>query len=230
MLALPDVTLIAVWGVGSADTHLITAALDYSSKDIHFARVVLLSPTPPKLSSIEHVYIPAMSGDEWTLFYREMHRYVDTPYALTVHADGYVINPNAWQQHFLKYDYIGAPWPDELLAEGRSKLAPHGLKQTPGYRVGNSGFSLRSAKFMREVSTLPAVSGLADDIYMCQAMGPYLESKGVWFAPESVAYDFSIESPVDDSALKSFGFHGRRTEKTRALCTQLQEYEKLQTL
>ena len=31
--------------------------------------------------------------------------------AMLIHSDGYVINPSAWRDDFLDYDYIGAPWP-----------------------------------------------------------------------------------------------------------------------
>jgi hypothetical protein len=35
----------------------------------------------------------------------------DTEFAILVHEDGFIVNPECWSDEFLKYDYIGAPWP-----------------------------------------------------------------------------------------------------------------------
>lgn len=49
---------------------------------------------------------------------------------LTINWDGFIINPQSWTNEFLKYDYIGAPWP------------------WFNHKVGNGGFCLKSRKFL----------------------------------------------------------------------------------
>ena len=36
--------------------------------------------------------------------------HIDTSHCLLIQADGFVINPNKWDDSWLEYDYIGAPW------------------------------------------------------------------------------------------------------------------------
>jgi hypothetical protein len=40
----------------------------------------------------------------------EPGKHVDTEFAILVHEDGFIVNPECWRW-VLKYDYIGAPWP-----------------------------------------------------------------------------------------------------------------------
>jgi hypothetical protein len=37
-------------------------------------------------------------------------RHIDTDYCLLVQPDGFVINPDKWDDDWYNYDYIGAPW------------------------------------------------------------------------------------------------------------------------
>ena len=41
----------------------------------------------------------------------ELGDHIHTDYAMSVHADGFIVHPEMWRDEFLKYDYIGAPWP-----------------------------------------------------------------------------------------------------------------------
>lgn len=36
--------------------------------------------------------------------------YIETPHVLVVQYDGFILNPDAWTDEFLEYDYVGAPW------------------------------------------------------------------------------------------------------------------------
>jgi hypothetical protein len=70
----------------------------------------------------------------------KLGEHVDTSHCLLVQQDGFVLFPEKWDNDWLNYDYIGAPWP---YAED-AYIDPFGNH----HRVGNGGFSLRSKKFL----------------------------------------------------------------------------------
>ena len=37
----------------------------------------------------------------------DLHKHVDTSHVLTIHDDGFVINPEKWDPFWLEFDYIG---------------------------------------------------------------------------------------------------------------------------
>ena len=122
---------------------------------------------------------------------QELHKYIHTDFVLMVQWDGWVINPNAWTDQFLNYDYIGAIWP----------WHPEGL------RVGNGGFSLRSKKLL-ELTADPrfVYKNLNEDDLICHVNRDFLVSNGIKFAPEDLARQFSFEREITN--LETFGFHG----------------------
>ena len=67
----------------------------------------------------------------------ELSGLFSTTHCIVCQLDGYPINPSQWDESWLKYDYIGAPWPNGWLAY-------HGYPFDS--RVGNGGFSLRSKR------------------------------------------------------------------------------------
>ena len=139
---------------------------------------------------------------QWIL--KNLKDYMSASHSLVQQWDSCVLDPNFWTDRFLEYDYIGAPWPS----------GPH--------RVGNGGFSLRSAKFLEEsakiADLLPIGNPIYDneDYYACVTCAGYLRMKGIKFAPLELARQFSVERPIpesphtydDLSTYKSFGFHG----------------------
>ena len=62
---------------------------------------------------IKHEVCPKMSNiDEWNYgAIYELPKHVDTEFAMLIHDDGFVVNPESWKEEFLEYDYIGAPYP-----------------------------------------------------------------------------------------------------------------------
>ena len=69
---------------------------------------------------------------------------------LVIQDDGHIVNPSLWDEEFLKYDYIGLPWPfeDSWIEKQLKEQRPIIRKVYPKNRVGNGGFSLRSRKFL----------------------------------------------------------------------------------
>lgn len=192
MLKLPDITLIALT---NRDFEGHKKAMDKASEGIEWgAKKIIWDDT------IRNI-------DDWNykIIY-ELHQYVDTPFALLFHADGYPIHPDKWLPVFREYDYIGAPWP--LPQDDHSYRTPSGEI----IRVGNS-VSLRSKKIMQ----LPSVLGIEwksyygntnEDGFLCVHHRDKLENAGCKFAPLEVAVYFSKEHEIPENfALRTFAFH-----------------------
>ncbi len=112
MLKLNNITLIALTSVRIDQT---VKALEYSCKGIEFGSVKIASDIKPKYlpSYIQHEYTEKSSNiDEWNynIIYN-LPKHIDTEFALLIHDNGFVVNPESWKDEFLNYDYIGAPWP-----------------------------------------------------------------------------------------------------------------------
>jgi hypothetical protein len=198
-LNLNNVTIICIDGV-NPDIGL--KALKYSMKDIEFGSAKLISHIRPDNipDTIEFVEIGKLTHDSYSPFMlHELYKYVDTDFCLTIHDDGFVINPHLWNNDFLKYDYIGAPWLHTVQYYGEK------------YRVGNGGFSLRSKKLINLCRQIRFNAG-HEDASICIRYRDALESYGCVFAPVEVAMRFSLEEQIPECEFNlnnTFGFHGR---------------------
>jgi hypothetical protein len=120
MLELKNITLVAVTSV-KIDSHV--KALEYSCRGIKFGDVKILSDIKPNYlpNYIKHEYIDKLTHpigenlgggkDQWNYFMvYKLGKHIDTDYAIIIHDDGFVVNPESWNPDFLNYDYIGSPW------------------------------------------------------------------------------------------------------------------------
>lgn len=176
---LPNVTLI---GVDSNEERL-QIAIDKCKENIQFAAVVNLT-------------LDIRSKEQYSEFcIKELYKYVNTEYLLICQYDGFVHNWKAWDNRYLDYDYIGAPW-----------------YYNDGMSVGNGGFSLRSRRLMEVLATDETITILhPEDHHICRTYRPYLEQKyGIKFAPIELAEKFSFEGyrQPDKFLDKQFGRHG----------------------
>jgi len=189
MLNLPNVTLIAVDDVNPYRCIDIVHRL---ANSISFGDVKVLSSFDVEgATPID----PVFTIQAYNLFIaQKLYHYVATEFCIVFQWDGYPVNPAAWQDTYLTYDYIGAPWIDPALP----------LEQ----RVGNGGFSLRSKKFLQTTSTIPYDGRLGEDLFFCRLANAQLREAGIKFATPDVAYRFSVENMIYSG---SFGFHGFRT-------------------
>jgi hypothetical protein len=192
MLNLPEVTLIALT---NKDISAHEEALRKSSEGINWGERKLI------------VDYGCTSIDEWNrrIIY-ELHQYVQTPFCMLIHADGYVVRPDLWRNEWLQYDFIGAPWP--LPQDNFSYRDPAGNL----VRVGNS-VSLRSAKLLRLPTELqlewrPYYGYTNEDGFLCCHNKQILEEHGIRFAPLSEAIHFSKEHEIEQNkGLATFAFH-----------------------
>ncbi|OGG48234.1 hypothetical protein A3G63_02375 [Candidatus Kaiserbacteria bacterium RIFCSPLOWO2_12_FULL_52_8] len=195
MKALPQVTL---FGLDCVNIDRLLLAAEICQKDFIFGAVKLLTSirsTHPDIITIPKVSSTAQYSE---FMIKKLNRYIDTNFALIIQHDGFILNPAAWTDAFLKYDYIGAPW-----------------AHVPGADVGNGGFCLRSKKLIKLIhDNYRTLGGTLhpEDKYISLTARPFLESKGVRFAPESVAARFSMEGSEKYGVTweNQFGFHGLR--------------------
>ncbi len=214
-LSIPNVTLIATTSVDINETQL---SLRVSAHNINFGKIKLLSSSQPKekYPDIEYVKIPDIDFDGYNKFIiQDLHKYFNTSHCLIVQADSFVVNSNLWKEDFLKYDYIGAPWPDIMRVKNTSqnKELVLDLKKNP---VGNGGFSLRSHKLTKVTSKINYDSLKfplkSEDIIICNYLYEKMIEQGIHFAPAEIAAKFSMEN-VDhlygQDVNSVFGFHGK---------------------
>lgn len=220
MLNLSDVTLSCVVGRPEFFKKSYFATL-HSCKNINFASVQLLSCVEFYHPKIKHVKMPEFTLDDYNKFMiEEYDNYVNSDFVLHIQYDGFILNPNSWEDSFKEYDYIGALWPvdhqDDPPVEESS-------------RVGNGGFTLRSKKLLSILKENfkydPSISKrwnkpYNEDALICRKWKTNLEQMGIKFAPNEVAAKFSIENESqqeyngqsfsDFLNIKTFGFHNKK--------------------
>lgn len=185
-----------------------------SMRDINFAQVLMLSSEPPrqKNANISYIPIPPMTLREYSVFVlKQLSSHVATEFCLIVQEDGFVVDVGMWREQFLRYDYIGAPWPHVLNGGG-----PGGTRLKGG-RVGNGGFSLRSKRLIDMTANsafdIGNVPMLVEDMIVCEYKSMELVEQGISFAPVETACLFSLECPVPEhngiAEPPTFGFHGK---------------------
>lgn len=207
MKHLSDVTLLTV---STVDVEEHVQALEFSLKGMSFDRVMLFSTYNPNPNSkdYEFVEIPNMPNVvEWGKFIiYELYKYITTKHIILIHADGFIVNPDSWNDEFLKYDYIGAPWP--LPTDNFSCRDYYGNI----IRHGNS-VSLRSYEILKLPSELnipwEADGGyFHEDGFLCAVKRHILVKHGIEFAPFKVACKFSHEKMIPEiKGIKPFVFH-----------------------
>ena len=196
MIDLKNVTLSSY---NCVDPEESIKALLYSSREIKFARTVLISNQKPKNlpSKIEFIKTNGNTHNDSSKFvYEQFPDIIETDYSLQIHSDGFVINPHLWEDEFFNYDYIGAPWKPYLNLINR---------------VGNGGFVFKSKKFIDLTRNLNYL-GTHEDGELTNRYYKYFTDNGCKYAPVEVAMRFSLESKIPECEYNlnnSFGFHGR---------------------
>lgn len=151
-------------------------------------------------------YIDKLDYHQYSTFlFQRLDEYVETDKFLHIQSDGFPINWNMWDDEFLEYDYIGAPWPKYMgWCNGKEV-------------VGNGGLSIRSKKIYRETKKVTEFEQIHrqriinDDVFISVLLKDHFDSVGVKFAPVELAKKFSVEIPITDDHIleNSFGFHGK---------------------
>ncbi len=208
---LDTVTLI---GIDCANIDRLVLAANICQEHFNFANVKLLTSLPA--SNHKHIVpiapLPSIPGYSRFMF-EELDRYVDTPHALIIQYDGFILNHEAWTDEFLNYDYIGVPW---LVADWSVRDFGFPKEALGTLIVGNGGFCLRSKRLIslcKEFALAKRITEFhPEDTVICVHKRQMFEEAGMRFAPIPLAKQFSFESINDEHKAWNgqFGFHGIR--------------------
>lgn len=202
MINLPNVTMVCI------DTRNHAGALKSirkSLEQIKPAKTIFLTDMDLSLPGVEVVKIDPIQGKEdySVVVVKQLALYINrdnSTHVLVIQHDGYVLDGDQWDNEYLNYDYIGAPWPYQ-----------------DNHVVGNGGFSLRSKKLMNwlRVDHHIRITHPEDEI-TCRLYGKYLQAQGYKFAPPELACKFSYEmlAPLQPT----FGFHQYYHKPYRPVC------------
>lgn len=215
MLNLSNVTIVCIDGLGD-EIEKIKNIFTICCKEINFFdKKIITSNTNAKTDSFfTIVTIDKISSyQEYQKFcILNLNNYIESDYALFIQTDGFISNPNLWDDTFLNYDYIGAPWIHEIVPNP-FLWTNNGTENM----VGCGGFSLRSKKFLNACSNFPkeyihdlVYRGVNEDIITSVVFKKHLENNmNCKFADVTVAKKFAQGSiPFKPGASNlSFGFH-----------------------
>lgn len=194
MLELPDVTLVLI---ETRQHDLAELALKDCERKVSFGDVLVFTDRVSQFQRADRRVIPVSDWDTklgWSkCFWMDVPLHVRTSHALCIQWDSWVVDTSAWQDCFLQYDFVGAPW-----------------WYQDGLNVGNGGFCLRSSRMMRYIrkhrGSYPVVTDLDDDLF-CRRYRPGLQAVGFEWAPEPIAQAFAFEIVRPNKDQKHFGFH-----------------------
>lgn len=204
-----DLTRVTLTVVTSVKIEQNIEAMLRSMNGINYGAVKFFSHEFPKSlpNTVEFVEIPKIDYVGFSRFtFHELWKHIDTDFSLLVHHDGWVTSPENWEDRFLNFDYIAAPWPwseDSYITDYGEHV-----------RVGNGGVCIRSKKLLK----MPSDLGLEleqrqgfyndDGNYCVYHRKTFLEN-GIRYAPIELAAKFSREKWIDGISRKdTFAFHG----------------------
>jgi hypothetical protein len=213
-IQLPDVTLASVSSIKISET---IQALEKCCSDIDFGAVKIFTheipDNLPDYMMLEHCpHISNIMDYNTFIFYGLVER-IPTFHCLLIQYDSWIIHPELWDNEWLQYDYIGAPWAYKENAYICHDTGEH-------VRVGNGGFSLRSIKVINApwVYRLPLLEEQGwynEDGNLCVYHRKKMLEIGIKYAPVEMAAKFSYENPVPENyGIKPFGFHKNMPPKT----------------
>lgn len=206
-------------------------AMEYSIRNIPFKKIQILSCQKFTHDRIEYIPIPQMTYPEYNNFIiKSYSNYIKADFMINIQDDGFIINPHAWTDDFLQYDYIGALWPVGIGDGNPNKKlkTPDGdtidiPKVTSRDRCGNGGFTLRSKKFLEISKQYCPTLDYNEDALVCRIYRHIFLDHGIKYASDDIAAQFAIEFNVPETlingqntynknTLTTFGFHGKHCD------------------
>lgn len=203
-------------------------ALKYSAKELEFNKIIFFT-NEPNFDDFECIKIPSLKDViQYNNIVLGLNKYIDSEHALIIQHDGHIVNPNMWSNEFLKYDYIGAPWPDDVEWNKRWNNYPPEMSKTiiknlSINRIGNGGFSLRSKKFLEYADSFEKdflKHGVPEDIFLNVLNFELSIDKTIKYPNVETAMKFSYETPLKGykfqkpkryhyfNLKRHFGWHG----------------------
>tara|TARA_Y100000389_G_scaffold204944_1_gene261087 strand:+ start:13842 stop:14567 length:726 start_codon:yes stop_codon:yes gene_type:complete len=214
--------------INTLDHNIGLKTLQYCRNFFDFNETILISDRKVNYENFKSVKIDRFKNlNEYSDFCLKLIDYSNSNHLLLVQDDGHILNPSLWDPEFLNYDYIGAPWPSskkwikrfDKYGESIYKSAKENIREN---RVGNGGFSLRSAKFLEYSAKFDSCDGIAEDIFLCLINYTEALNFGIKFPSFDTALKFSTESGLKGYKKRReshgkkvninnhFGWHGKR--------------------
>jgi len=190
MLNLDQVTLFCV---DNRTPDLSILAMQQCLKKAYFKDAILVTDTTKIMNAPDNIRMieapPILSIEDYSTYLQsDLSSYIQGTHMLVMQWDSFIVNPQLWNNQFLEYDYIGAPWPHH--------------PETP---VGNGGFSLRSKKLFVALQNPRYQKLHPEDQSICIFNKNILEKElGIRIAPKEIAEQFAFEREYK----QAFGFHG----------------------
>jgi len=205
-IKIPDVTLLAI---SSTEEEGSIKSLVKCCEQIEFGDVKFVSHKKPESMPdfITWEYCPEIKSyrefDQYVFPY--MGEHVQTSHMLMVQTHAYILHPELWDDNWLVYDFIGAPWQErpEFISVSTGEMV----------RVGNGGFSLRSKKLLDLPLklNLPVVIDRgysSDDGLINSYYRKIFLDNGIKYPSVDVAAKFAFENIVPENiGIIPFGFH-----------------------
>jgi len=189
-----DVTLLGIAG-GNADPviKIMDETISIVDPYFNFKKSVIITDKDINTKNHQIKKVAKLDYAAFNLFcILDLWRYVETPHFLIIQPDGFIINPQLWDDNWLNYDFIGAP-----LNDPKMNLA-----------IGNGGFSLRTkslAKFISQKNQFVKVPLIFnEDGYYSNLLNNETHLK---YPTVIEALHFSQEWVVDKNIIP-FGIHG----------------------
>lgn len=180
------------------------AAIKHSSKNISFNNILLITNKKVE-EEFECFLIPKLeSVVDYNNIVLDINKYIKSEFAMIIQHDGHVLNPNSWDNNFLNFDYIGAPWPNDEKWNQRWHKYPNEISSKiysniQFNRIGNGGFSLRSKKFLEYSSQFEKnflKHGVPEDIFLNIVNYDLSQEFKIKYPSVEIAMKFSYETPL----------------------------------
>lgn len=199
-----DLSTVTLMGVSSRDVAETIEAMDRCTAIASFASTLLFSPERPSHWRGKWAPCPAFKEARglcpWSMTQLPSMRKLFAAHVLSIHWDGFIVEPKAWSPEFLKYDFVGSPLTSEDAYCPKPSDVPF---------LMNNGFYLSSRRFWKSLADLRIENSDKDchpsDRLVTGRYRPILEKLGVRFAPLQVAQKFSC---TDTAWAGEFGAHG----------------------
>ena len=198
MLKISGVTLVSIVTRNHAAGR---AAIADMLETTTFNGVLVFTDQPAHFTGLGYFVVEPREYRQWCVWRMielPKHRRRFNGHMLFVESDAAIVKPEAWLNEFLKWDYIGAPWHDDV--------------------VGNGGFCLMSQRLLAalEALSLPPTETACfpSDYKICRVYRRWLEQQDVKFAPLKIAQRFSSEQ---GPYTNSWGVHSYRGSQQKVI-------------
>tara|TARA_E500000331_G_scaffold125755_1_gene123413 strand:- start:151 stop:879 length:729 start_codon:yes stop_codon:yes gene_type:complete len=228
---MKDLSNVDLLSINCVDANASAAALNYCQSSINFGKTILVTNQDIDAHNVELHLIEKLNWEQYNDEVLHLLDHTDNDYVMVIQDDGHIVNPSLWDDEFLKYDYIGSPWPfeDSWIDRQREDHRQNIRDVFPKNRVGNGGFSLRSRKFLEFSDQFDNCGGFGEDAFLCVRNYEKALDAGIKFAPFELAVKFSYENPLIEygthwdqfetrfDPTKHFGWHGSNFANTPQL-------------